>query len=75
MRTGLAAAIATAALAVCGTARADNVCVWSEMGVWQCGDGHIVTQVYQLPQGPQMPIVPRPSPVRADGQPNPDYPQ
>jgi len=59
MHRMLAGAFAVAVIAACaGTARADNVCVWSEMGVWQCGNGHTVSQVYQLPSQPNTVITP-----------------
>lgn len=51
-------AAATWIVASVETAHADGVCVWSEAGVWQCGDGHVVTQVYRLPAQPNAIITP-----------------
>jgi len=69
-----AGAIAAVAIAACAaTARADDVCAWRGMGVWQCGDGHVVTQVYQLPTQPNTVITPvttvtpTPAPAANDG--------
>jgi hypothetical protein len=53
MKTIWVGAFAAVAIASCaGAARADSVCAWRGMGVWQCGDGHTVNQVYSLPSQP-----------------------
>jgi hypothetical protein len=74
MHRVLAGAIAaTVTAGGAATANADDVCVWSRIGVWQCGDGHVVTQVYQLPAQPNTIITPVAT-VPPNGYPPQNYP-
>jgi hypothetical protein len=74
MHKVLAGAIAATVIAGGAvTADAEGVCIWSEIGVWQCGDGHVVTQVYQLPAQPNTIITPVAT-VPPNGYPLQNYP-
>jgi len=68
---GALAVAATTALA--GTARADNVCVWTGID-WACGDGNVVTQHFTQAQGPNMIIKPQKTEVMPAREPGLYYP-